>query len=516
MTAQPSVTTPQPAPATAPPMRRGLVIASLVLALVPLQLDGLVAATAAPTIAGDLGGFGSIAWIATTYLLTMAVGTVVAGRLGDMFGRKTLLLVALGVFFAGSLWAGLSTVMGELIAARAIQGIGAGMTFTTLLAVVADVAPPEKRARYQGLFGAVAPFSMIVGPWVGGIVTDHLGWRWIFLLNLPVVALAILGAAVLLRGLPRGHRAGRVDLAGIGLLAVASTGIVLAVTWGGHQHAWGSWQVLVAVAAAIVALLALVPVERRAAQPVLPPDLFRNRAVVASVTVMFLAPGAIMMAAINYLPLFLQLVQGRSASNSGLLLLPILLPAITVAMLTGAWTTTPQRFRPAMITGTAVLTLACALLATMDQGTSATTAAGLMMLAGAGIGLLFQTPLVLVQNSAPAAEVGAATGAANFLRTIGGAIGVGALGSLFTGTIARHTSSVAGGATGRVDLGSLTPNQLHALPTAAQQAVSSAVVAGSSALFWVAAAAGLVAVAAAASLPRVTARRRSAKVPEAA
>jgi EmrB/QacA subfamily drug resistance transporter len=488
------------------PQRIGLIVTSLVLALVPLQLDGLVAATAAPTIAGDLGGFGSIAWIATTYLLTMAVGTVLAGRLGDMFGRKRLLLVALGVFFAGSLWAGLSTAMGELIAARAVQGLGAGMTFTTLLAVVADVAPPEKRARFQGLFGAVAPFSMIVGPWVGGIVTDHLGWRWIFLLNLPIVAVAIVGAAVLLR-LPKGHRDGRVDLAGIGLLAVASTGVVLAVTWGGHQHAWGSWQVVGAALVAVAALVALVPIERRAAQPVLPPDLFRNRAVVASVTVMFLAPGAIMMAAINYLPLFLQLVQGRSASNSGLLLLPVLLPAIAVAMVTGAWTTTPQRFRPAMIAGTGVLTLACVLLATMDAGTSAWLTAGFMILAGAGIGLLFQTPLVLVQNSAPAAEVGAATGAASFLRTIGGAIGVGALGTVFTGTVVDHLSAsgAAGTGAGRsIDIASLTPDQLGNLPAAARDAVSSAVVAGSSALFWVAAVAGAVAVVAAVLAPRVS------------
>ena len=489
---------------TAPP-RIGLILTSLVLALVPLQLDGLVAATAAPTIAGELGGFGSIAWIATTYLLTMAVGTVLAGRLGDMFGRKRLLLLALVVFFVGSAWAGLSQGMGQLIVARGVQGIGAGMALTTLLAVVADVAPPDKRARYSAALGAVAPFSMIIGPWVGGIVTDHLGWRWIFLLNLPVVAIAIAGAALLLR-LPTVARSGRVDVAGLAAVSVASTGIVLAVTWGGHEYAWVSWPVIGAALVAAAAIAALVPIERRASHPVLPPDLFRNRAVVASIVVMFFGTGAVLMGAMNYLPLYLQLVQGRSASSSGLLLLPLLLPAIAVAMVTGSWTTTPQRFRPAILAGTVVLIAACGLLATMDAGTSAWLTAVYMVLAGAGVGFLFQTPLVLVQNSAPAREVGAATGAAQFLRTLGGAIGVGALGTVFTGTITRHVASSvppsSGAGSSGLDVASLTPEQLGTLPAGARDAVTAAVVAGSSAMFWVAAAGALAAVVAALLLPR--------------
>jgi EmrB/QacA subfamily drug resistance transporter len=488
--------------AAGPPVRRlWPIMASLIFALVPLQVDALVTATASPTIAGDLGGFDRIAWIATAYLLTMAIGTVLAGRLGDMFGRKRMLLLATSVFFVGSFLAGVSGSMTEFIAARAVQGLGAGMTFTTLLAVIADVVPSDRRARYQGMLGAIAPFTMILGPWVGGIITDHLGWRWIFFLNLPLVAVSILGAAVLLR-LPVGRRGGRVDYAGLVAVSTASTGIVLALTWGGHQYTWGSWQVLGAVALCLTSFACLVVVERRAKQPIFPPDLFNNRSVLISFVVLFLAMGAVMASATNFLPLFLQLVQGRSASSSGLLLLPMLLPVITVSLLAGYWVTTAARFRPVMIAGTAVLATGCALLATMGPDTTAWVTATYMVLVGVGIGLLFQTPLVLVQNNAPAQEVGAATGAASFLRMIGSAIGVGALGSLFTGTIVAYLSDHAAIGTTGLNISSLTPGQLGQLPTAARTLISSAVTSGNSALFWVAAGAAVLALLAALTLPR--------------
>jgi len=476
-------------------------MASLIFALVPLQLDALVTATAAPTIAGDLGGFDRIAWIATAYLLTMAIGTVLSGRLGDMYGRKRMLLLATSVFFAGSLLAAVSATMTQFIAARAVAGLGAGMTLTTLLAVVADVVPSDRRARYQAILGVIAPFTMILGPWTGGIITDHLGWRWIFFLNLPLVAVSIVGAALLLR-LHAGNRGGKVDYAGLAAISAVSTGIVLVVTWGGHQYAWGSWQVLGAAALCLTAFAMLVVVERRAAHPIFPLDLFKNRSVLMSFVVLFLAMGAVMMSATNFLPLFLQLAQGRSASSSGLLLLPMLLPMIAVSLLAGCWVSTAARFRPVMIVGTAVLAAGCALLATMGVDTAAWVTAAYMVLFGSGIGLLFQTPLVLVQNNAPAEEVGAATGAASFLRMIGSAIGVGALGSLFTGTIVAYFGDHAAAGTTGLNISSLTPGQLGQLPTSVRILVSSAVTSGNSALFWVAAGATVLALLAALALPR--------------
>ena len=502
-----TTTVPDEARTTASPHRLALVMVSLALALVPVQLDGMVASTALSTIAGDLGGFDRLAWIAAGYLLTMAIGTVVAGRIGDLFGRKGVLLAALATFLAGSVWAGLAGTMDQLVAARAVQGLGAGMTFTTLIAVVADVVPLEKRSRYQAILGAVAPVSMIVGPWVGGMVTDHLGWRWIFLLNVPLVALAIVGALALLR-LPSGRGSGRVDAAGLAAAAVTSTGIVLAVTWGGHEHPWGSWQVLGAFAVAALGVVALVAAERRAADPVLPLDLFRNRSVVLSMVVMATGMGAVLMSAVNYLPAFLELVQGRSASSSGLLALPLLLPAIATAALVGLWTTRLSRFRPAMVLGTTVLVVACVLLARMGVGTPAAATVAWMVVTGIGLGMLFQTPLVLVQDAAPADEVGAATGATMFVRMLGGAVGVGAMGSVFASTVADRLGSAAAGGG---DISSLTPAQVAALPDAVRETVRSAVAAGSSALFWIAAAVALVGLLAALALPRVRDRGETAE-----
>jgi MFS family permease len=246
-------------------------------------------------------------------------------------------------------------------------------------------------------------------------------------------------------------------------------------------------------------------VERRAENPVLPPSLFRRRAVVASFVVVALGTGAVLLGTMNYLPLYLQLVQGRSASSSGLLLLPMLLPAIATAVVTGAWTSRPGRFRTAMVAGTALLATGSALMATMDAGTSAWTTAAFMAVGGVGVGLLFQTPTVLVQNSAPADEVGAATGAAGFMRMIGGAVGVGAFGALFSSTLSGYVADHVTTGQGPLDVTALTPDELAGLPAAVRSVVTGAVVAGSSALFWAAAAAALVAVLAALTVPRVRA-----------
>ena len=477
-----------------------LVMVSLLLALVPLQMDGLVAATAVPTIVGELGGFAQIAWVATAYLLTMAIGTVLAGRIGDMLGRKPLHLAALVVFLGGSAWAGLASGMTEFVCARAVQGFGAGLALTTVIAIVADIAPPQDRAKYGGLLAAVAPVSMIAGPALGGVITDHLGWRWIFLLNLPLIAISIAVAAVAMH-LPRGLAKGRVDVAGVVLASLGSAGVVLAAAWGGSQYSWDSAQVLLAGLVGVLAFVALVFVERLAEHPVLPPGLFSDRTVVACLVIMFCAMGAVLMGATNFVPVFQQLVQHQSAASSGLLLLPLLLPAIALAVLSGQYLSRSGRFREVLLVGTAVLSAGCALLATMGPATPAWLTSCYLVLAGAGLGLLFQTPLVLVQNTAPAEQVGAATGTATYLRMLGGAIGVAALGALFTSMVGSSLATAAVPGLDATAVASLTPGQLADLSPSAVTALGHAVSSGTSALFWVCVALGLVALVAAACVP---------------
>lgn len=494
------ITARPPTPPGAPPIRIVAVMTSLVLALIPVQLDAMVTATALPSIAGELGGFDRIAWIATLYLLTMAIGTAAGGRLGDQFGRRGVLIAAQVVFLAGSLWAALAGDMTMLLLARAVQGIGAGITFTSLMATVADIAPPHKRAKYQSVFGAIAPISMIAGPWIGGLITDNLGWRWIFAVNIPIIAVATVGVAVLLR-LPRTSSGGRIDALGLTAISVTGTGWVLAGSWVG-QYGWVSAPVLASAAVGVAGVAVTWIVERRAAHPFLPPTLFRDRAVFMSVVVLALAMGAVMMAAINYLPIFMQLVQGRSAGNSGLLLLPMLIPAIAVALLIGRWTTEPGRFRPALVVGTAVLTAGSALLATMGDGTAAWQTAVFMVVVGAGVGMLFQTPLVLVQNAAPHQEVGAATGGASFLRMIGGALGVGTLGSIFADRLSAHLAASGVPAIRGLDAATLDPAHVAALPETARQAVVDAASSANSLLFIVATGFAAAAFLAALTVPR--------------
>lgn len=488
------MTTTAPANVNAPPTGRRLwlTLISLMLAIVPIQLDMLVTATAAPTIAGDLGGLTSLAWISTAYLLTMAIGTVLSGRFGDMFGRKSVIIVALGLFLVGSAWAGLAGSMDGFIASRALQGLGAGMTLTSVIASVADIAPPEKRARYTGFFKIVAPVSMVIGPWVGGIVTDSLGWRWIFFFNIPLIVCALVGAVTLLPQARRG-RSGRIDASGLAAVSALSVGAVLAISWGGNEYAWLSPQVIAAGLLGIAGIVALFIVEPRTDHPILSPALFRNPSVVLTLLVLFLITGAVMMASANFLPLFLQLAQGHSASHSGILLLPMLLPAVAVSLLVGFWADRPSRFKTAMIAGAAAATLACILLATAGAGTSAVVTGCFMGLLGAAIGLLMQIPIVFVQNTAPAHEVGAATGGASFFRMLGGTIGVGVLGSLFTSTVAGHIPPDAG----IKDISSLTPGTISQLPATAQTAVADAAAAGNSAMFWAAACACALALLAA-------------------
>lgn len=299
-----------------------MAVAGPVLAMVLATLDNLILGTAMPTVVSELGGGDRLTWVVTTYALATAVSTPVWGKLGDMYGRKRVFLASIAIFLVGSLLAGLAQTIDQLVVLRAVQGLGAGGLMVGAFAIIMDVVPPRRGGAYQGAVASIMGVAMIAGPPIGGVITDQLGWRWVFFVNLPLGALALLFVGTTL-DLPRRRSSGRVDYAGAGLLGCALSCLVLALSWGGGQHAWTSAVILGLLGLAVSAAAAFVAVERRAAQPLLPLQLFSNRTFSIN-TAMGLFLGAGMLVAMVFVPVFVQAVQGASATRSGLQLAPLL------------------------------------------------------------------------------------------------------------------------------------------------------------------------------------------------
>ncbi|GAA1655061.1 hypothetical protein GCM10009733_060680 [Nonomuraea maheshkhaliensis] len=442
--------------AEAPP-RRSLRVSmgSLVLVLFLAAIDQTVVATAMPTIAGELDGLRDLSWVVTAFALASGVVTPLYGKLSDMYGRKHLYLTAIVVFLAGSALCGLAQTMGQLIAFRAFQGLGAGGVMVLTMIIAADLATPRERAKFQGLFGAVLGVASIAGPVIGGYLTEHASWRWIFYLNLPLGAIALAVAFTVLK-LPRRRSPHRVDWLGAALIAGLLTCLTLLASWGGAAYAWTS-PVIVGLGAGAVLLAALFfLVERRVAEPVLPLRLFRDRAFTIPVVAVVLMATA-MLGAATFLPLFLQLATGASASDSGLLLLPMMAGMIAASTLGGQIVTRLGHYKWLMVGGAVSAAMAGFLFATMGLETSAFASGAYMVLAGAGLGVIGQNLLLAVQTTTPEADRGAATSAVTFARGVGGAVGVAVLGGVFSGRL-------GGGQ------GALTPETIQALPEGARHA----------------------------------------------
>jgi EmrB/QacA subfamily drug resistance transporter len=405
------------------------VLPALMLAFMLAMLDNFIVSTAMPRIVQDLHGLSHLSWVVTAYVLGTTVSTPLWGKIGDMYGRKSIFMTSIAGFLVGSALTGMSQSMGELIGFRALQGLFAGGLVVGAMAIIGDLVPPRERGRYQGFMASTMAIAMVAGPLVGGYITDNLSWRWAFYVNLPLGAIALVLISARLH-LEKKRTEHRIDWSGAALLAVGITAIVLITTWGGNQYAWGSAQILSLAAIAIVSLVIFAFVEPRAAEPILSLGLFRNRNFTLVSAIGFMV-GFAMFGAISFLPLYQQTVQGASATNSGLLLLPMMAGLLITSLIAGQAITRTGQYKIYPIIGGVGMTVGMVLLATLGPDTSKTLTSAYMLVLGLGMGFLMQTTMLIAQNSVEQKDIGVASSAATFFRSIGGSFGVSLFGALF-------------------------------------------------------------------------------------
>ncbi|MGE7434827.1 MDR family MFS transporter [Kitasatospora sp. NPDC001175] len=448
-------------------------IGALLLALLLAALDQTIVSTALPTIVSDLGGLKHLSWVVTAYLLASTAATPLWGKLGDMYGRKRLFRASIVIFLIGSALCGLARNMGELIAFRALQGLGGGGLIVLTQAIVGDLVPPRDRGKYQGLFGAVFGVTSVLGPLLGGVFVDNLSWRWVFYINLPigVVALAVIAAVLPSAGVTRRHT---IDYLGTFLIASVATCLVLMTSLGGITWPWGSWQVVGLAVLGAVLLVAFVAVERRAAEPVIPMRLFRSRTF-SLITVISFVVGFAMFGALTYLPTFLQVVKRVSPTLSGIHMLPMVLGMLFTSIVAGQIVARTGHYRIFPIAGTAVTTIGLVLLSRLTEHSTTTETSLYFLVFGLGLGLVMQVLVLIVQNSVGYQDLGVATGAATFFRSVGASFGVSIFGTVFASGLGRRLPEVLAGlllppgfnpATVTAD-----PRVVAALPAAVQDAV---------------------------------------------
>lgn len=459
-----------------------VVLLALMIAMLLAMLDNMIIGTAMPTIVGELGGLEHLSWVVTSYTLATAASTPIWGKLGDLYGRKGIFLTSIVIFLIGSALSGMAQDMGQLIGFRAVQGLGAGGLMVGVMAIIGDLIPPRERGKYQGMMAGVMALAMIGGPLVGGTITDHWGWRWSFYINLPLGAVALaMVTAVLHLPKQKRDRGTRIDYLGAALLTVGITAVVLVTTWGGTEYDWDSAVIMELIAIGVAALAGFLFVERRAAEPIVPLHIFRSRNFSVMSVLGFLI-GFVMFGATLFLPLYQQAVQGASATNSGLLLTPLMLGMMLVSLIAGRITTSTGKYRLFPILGGALMSVGLFLLSQMDIDTTRVTSAVYMAILGAGLGCLLQTTMLVSQSSVEMKDMGVASSSATLFRTLGMSFGVAIMGALFTDRVQEEMLARGGGAA-TAQSAQLDAASLAKLPEAAREAYQYAVVSGTHAAF---------------------------------
>ncbi|OBH08835.1 MDR family MFS transporter [Mycobacterium sp. E3247] len=464
--------TPAPAPAgrasdsgpkdvAVDPQRRNFIFVAVLLGMLMAALDQTIVATALPTIVANLGGAGHQSWVVTSYLLASTIATALVGKFGDLFGRKRVFQAAVVFFIAGSVLCGLSSSMGMLVAARALQGIGGGGLMVTAMALIGEVIPLRDRGRYQGAMGAVFGVTTVIGPLLGGYFTDHFTWRWAFWINVPISVVVFFVAAAAIPALSDRTKP-VIDYIGIVFVGLGAAGLTLATSWGGTTYPWGSPTIIGLFVGSVIALCVFAWVESRAAAPILPTRLFGSPVFTVCCVLSFVV-GFAMLGALTFLPTYMQFVDGVSATTSGLRTLPMVIGMLATSMGSGVIVGRTGRYKLFPVAGTAVMAVAFFLMSRMDPSTSVFVQSLFLVILGAGIGMCMQTLVLIVQNTVGFDDLGVATSGVTFFRTIGSSFGAAIFGSLFTNFL-HNRIGPAMAASRAPAAAAASPEALHRLP----------------------------------------------------